>query len=252
MLQIYELKYIPFLMSWIILGAIIFFILFKIPVPYGKFSNTSWRPRIPSQLGWFVMEIISPIAFAYFFLIGDTEKSLVTWMFFLCWVGHYFNRSFIYPFRQQSPARIPLFFVFLAILFNTVNGSINGYYLGSMETYTLGYSSNWNFILGVLLFSVGMVINIKSDNILLKLKSQGNGYQIPNGFLYKYVSCPNYFGEILEWTAFALMTWSWAGLSFMIWTIANLIPRAVKGHRWYHQTFDDYPKKRKIIFPFFF
>ena len=96
-----------------------------------------------------------------------------------------------------------------------------------------------------------MIINIKSDDILMKLrKNYGEGYHSPRGFLYKYVSCPNYLGEILEWMAFAIMTWSLAGLSFMIWTMANLVPRAIKGHQWYHSKFESYPKDRKAIFPF--
>ena len=70
MLQIYE----AILMPWVILGCITFLVLLKIPAPYGKFTKTSWGPMIPSQLGWFVMEIISPVMFAYFLLIGDTDK----------------------------------------------------------------------------------------------------------------------------------------------------------------------------------
>ena len=93
-------------------------------------------------------------------------------------------------------------------------------------------------------------LNIKSDNILLSLRSKSGEYNIPNGFMFKQISFPNYFGEILEWTAFALMTWSLAGLSFMIWTMANLVPRAIAGHKWYKNTFDNYPKNRKAIFPF--
>ena len=248
MLQIYE----AILMPWVILGCITFLVLLKIPAPYGKFTKTSWGPMIPSQLGWFVMEIISPAMFAYFFLIGDTDKNWVMWVFFICWVGHYTNRSIIYPLRQKNPAKMPLSIALFAFLFNVVNGFVNGYFLGSIQSYTIDYLSNWNFILGIILFIVGMRINMKSDTILLNLRSENKGYQIPNGGLFKYVSYPNYFGEILEWTAFALMTWSWAGLSFMIWTMANLVPRAIKGHQWYHQQFHDYPKERKAIFPFFF
>ena len=107
------------------------------------------------------------------------------------------------------------------------------------------------FIIGLLIFFTGMIINVYSDNILFLLRKDGNTkYKIPYGGLFKWVSSPNYFGEILEWTAFALMTWSWAGLSFMIWTMANLVPRAIKGHQWYHDKFESYPKNRKAIFPF--
>ena len=246
MLQIYE----AILMPWIILGCITFLVLLKIPAPYGKFTKTNWGPMIPSQLGWFVMEIISPIMFAYFFLVGNTNKNWVMWVFFICWVGHYTNRSIIYPLRQKNPAKMPLSIALFAFLFNVVNGFLNGYFLGSIQSYTMDYLSNWNFILGIILFLIGMRINMQSDTILLSLRSKNKGYQIPKGGFFKYISYPNYFGEILEWTAFALMTWSWAGLSFMIWTMANLVPRAIKGHQWYHQQFDDYPKDRKAIFPF--
>ena len=246
MLQIYE----AILMPWIILGCITFLVLLKIPAPYGKFTKTNWGPMIPSQLGWFVMEIISPIMFAYFFLVGNTNKNWVMWVFFICWVGHYTNRSIIYPLRQKNPAKMPLSIALFAFLFNVVNGFVNGYFLGSIQSYPIDYLSNWNFILGIILFLIGMRINMQSDTILLSLRSKNKGYQIPKGGFFKYISYPNYFGEILEWTAFALMTWSWAGLSFMIWTMANLVPRAIKGHQWYHQQFDDYPKDRKAIFPF--
>jgi 3-oxo-5-alpha-steroid 4-dehydrogenase 1 len=46
------------------------------------------------------------------------------------------------------------------------------------------------------------------------------------------------------------MTWSLAGFSFMIWTMANLVPRAIAGHKWYKRAFDNYPSNRKAIFPF--
>ena len=112
------------------------------------------------------------------------------------------------------------------------------------------YLLQWNFIFGLILFIVGAFINIKSDNILLKLRTKTGEYKIPNGFMYRYVSFPNYLGEIIEWTAFAIMTWSLAGFSFMIWTMANLVPRAIAGHKWYNKQFEDYPKNRKAIFPF--
>jgi 3-oxo-5-alpha-steroid 4-dehydrogenase 1 len=204
---------------------------------------------IPSQLGWVIMEIMSPIMIGYFFLTGPIEKSLVSYIFLILWLGHYLNRGIIYPIRQKNPSKMPFLIIFLALMFNTINGFINGYYLGFIQAYPLEYVYEWNFILGIILFLVGATINIKSDNILLRLRSNKKGYHIPHGFMYKYVSYPNYLGEIIEWFAFALMTWSLAGLSFAIWTIANLIPRAIAGHKWYNKTFENYPKNRKAILP---
>ena len=91
---------------------------------------------------------------------------------------------------------------------------------------------------------------IKSDEILFNLRKENDGYKIPQNFLYKYISCPNYFGEIIEWAGFAIMVWSLPALSFLLWTMFNLIPRAVAHHKWYHSKFSDYPKERKAVIPF--
>lgn len=73
---------------------------------------------------------------------------------------------------------------------------------------------------------------------------------IPSGGLYRFVSCPNYLGEIIEWSGWALATWSLGGLSFAVWTAANLLPRAISHHKWYRSRFPDYPPKRLAILPF--
>ena len=67
--------------------------------------------------------------------------------------------------------------------------------------------------------------------------------------MFRWVSCPNYFGEIVEWSAWALLTCSLPGLVFAIWTAANLIPRALAYHRWYREEFADYPASRKAVIP---
>jgi hypothetical protein len=53
----------------------------------------------------------------------------------------------------------------------------------------------------------------------------------------------------MMWTGWAVATWSLAGLSFALFTAANLIPRAVSHHRWYRRTFADYPRRRKAVIP---
>ena len=74
-------------------------------------------------------------------------------------------------------------------------------------------------------------------------------YSIPHGGMYRWVSCPNYLGELIEWTGWAVMTWSLAGTSFALFTAANLVPRALSHHRWYRQRFDDYPSDRRAVLP---
>jgi steroid 5-alpha reductase family enzyme len=99
-------------------------------------------------------------------------------------------------------------------------------------------------------FVIGVIINVQSDNILLNLRKPGEtGYKIPEGGLFKYVSCPNHFGEIVEWFGFALMVGSLSAWSFFIWAIVNLVPRALDHHKWYKHKFAEYPQERKAVIP---
>jgi hypothetical protein len=96
-----------------------------------------------------------------------------------------------------------------------------------------------------------MYINQKADNMLIALRTPGEtGYKIPTGWLFEKISCPNLFGELIEWLGFAILCWNLPAFSFFIWTSANLIPRAISHHKWYRQQFADYPADRKAIFPF--
>ena len=100
------------------------------------------------------------------------------------------------------------------------------------------------------MFLLGFAINLQSDSILRSLRKPGEtDYKVPHGGLYRFVSCPNYLGEIVEWSGWALMTWSLPGLAFALYTFANLAPRALKHHRWYQEKFADYPKERKALIP---
>ena len=76
-------------------------------------------------------------------------------------------------------------------------------------------------------------------------KGGKKGYFIPEGGMFRWISCPNFFGEILQWTGFAVMTWSPAALVFALWTFFNLVPRALSHHKWYKSTFPEYPPERK-------
>lgn len=76
------------------------------------------------------------------------------------------------------------------------------------------------------------------------------GYRIPYAGAYRYVSCPNYLGEMVQSGGWALACWSIGGLAFFVWTVANLAPRALSTHRWYRNTFQDYANDRRALVPF--
>jgi 3-oxo-5-alpha-steroid 4-dehydrogenase 1 len=146
---------------------------------------------------------------------------------------------------------MPLFITVSAIFFNLFNAGFNGYYLAELRSYTTDWLTSWQFLVGLPVFAIGFIINFWSDEILMNLRKPGEtGYVIPRGGLFNYVSAPNLFGEILEWTGFAILAWNLPAASFAIWTFANLVPRAVAHHKFYLEKFENYPKERKAVFPF--
>ena len=151
---------------------------------------------------------------------------------------------------------MPLVIMLNAVFFNLVNAGLNGYFLAELSGPNR-YSTDWLAspvtIAGFILFCTGLFVNWKADNMLIHLRKPGEtGYKIPRGFLFRYISSPNLFGEIIEWGGFALMAWNLPALTFAVWTYANLVPRARNHHQWYHSHFDDYPANRKSVFPFLF
>lgn len=238
---------------WIALAVLTFPLLLKIAAPYGRHGQQTRGPTVGNRLGWLLMELPSPIVFAFFFLTAPTARETVNWLLFGFWLMHYTYRSCVFPFRLKTTGkRMPLAILLCGVFFNLVNGFLNGYFLGHLHpSYPGSWTSDPRFILGLLCFLSGMFVNWHSDNILLHLRKPGEtGYRIPAGGLFRYVSSPNYLGEVVEWGGFALMAWSLPALSFFIWTAANLIPRALANHRWYHENFADYPADRKAFIPF--
>ena len=241
-----------FVWGWAALGLAIFILLLFITAPYGRHSRKDWGPNIPNRLGWVIMEFPSLLVFVLCFLLGPNGVQPVTWIFFALYVFHYTNRSIIWPLRTRTSGKqMPLVIALMAVCFNLVNGFINGYYFSAFaRVYTWDWLLDLRFILGFALFAGGAFLNWYSDQILLNLRKGGKqGYFIPEGGLFKWISCPNFFGEILEWTGFAIMTWSPAALAFALWTFFNLVPRALDHHKFYKKAFPDYPPKRKAVVP---
>ena len=245
-------KFFLFVWSWASLGLVVFVLLLFVTAPYGRHSRKDWGPSISNRMGWVIMEFPSLLVFILFFLFGPNEIQPVTWIFFALYVSHYTNRSVIYPWRTRTSGKqMPLVIALMAVCFNLVNGFINGYYFSAFSReYTWEWLVDARFIIGVIVFVGGVFLNWWSDQILLNLRKGGKkGYFIPRGGLFRWVSCPNFLGEIMEWTGFAIMTWSPAALVFALWTFFNLIPRALDHHKWYRANFPEYPPERKAILP---
>lgn len=238
--------------TWIAVAIIVFLVLLKIAAPYGRHTSAKWGAAISNKMGWVIMESTVLVVLSIFIIPNINFISSVSWVMIVFFCLHYFNRSFIFPFRIHTKGKkMPVLIVCSAIFFNMVNGFSLGYYFAHFANYTPAWFSDFRFIAGTILFFSGLYINWKSDNILIHLrKPNETHYVMPEKWLFNYISCPNLFGELIEWLGFAILCWSLPALSFFIWTAANLIPRALAHHRWYKNKFSNYPEKRFAVIPF--
>ena len=240
-----------FLLIWVTIAVITFIYLLYESAPYGRHIKEGWGLNISARLGWIVMESPCVVLMIAYALVVKDQLELIHLIFLFLWLTHYVHRTFVYPFAIKfTNPLMPISIAASAFFFNIINVSIQAYGIFYFTQYTDDWLTSITFILGLVFFTVGMFINIKSDYIMVRLKKEkGPGYHIPDSFLYKYISAPNYFGEIIEWIGWAILTWSISGIVFLVWVLANLFPRAMSHHKWYKNKFENYPKNRKAIIP---
>ncbi|KAH9925747.1 uncharacterized protein B0H18DRAFT_1094842 [Fomitopsis serialis] len=211
---------------------------------------------------WIVFELVIPSALIWTYVRSPLSGGITpplspthpsTFVVLLV-VVHYINRAIISPLRS---------------------------YLSSPESqaYLANAFSRPLFWAGVGLWALGLVGNVVHDEILLDIRrnnkstlkpkdaadeqpgSDATGkrvnkperYEIPYGYLYRYISYPNYLSEWIEWLGFGLaaaLLPSFASPGeflatlapphfFFINEIVLMLPRAYRGHIWYHTRFPD-------------
>jgi len=186
----------------------------------------------------------------------------------------------MYPFIAK-PGAVSLLVVIASFVCNALTAYLISSFISDEGIYPTEWLYDPRFIIGTIMFLSGYYINRRSDNILTNLRrakeekvdkdeetdalleAKDDGpelkyvnphtkkvYYVPKGFLFEYVSCSNYFGEILIWLGFALLTFSLEALALFLLTFGNLVPRALRYHKFYLDHFPNYPQDRKAVIPF--
>jgi len=221
-----------------------------VAAPYGRYHDERalgmrWGCLVNARLAWCVQEAPS-FVFAVLALPKARNRALLA-MF----TAHYANRALVFPLRLRGGKPTPLGVALSAFLFTSVNGWLQATYFAVAE-----YPDDWlrslPFLVGLVVFVVGAAVNVQSDAALRDLRRKRDtgvdtGYAIPRGGCFEYVSCANYFGEILEWSGFAIASgFAYPPLAFVLCTCCNLVPRALTHHQWYLTKFkDEYPTHRR-------
>jgi protein-S-isoprenylcysteine O-methyltransferase Ste14 len=222
-----------------------------VTAPYGRHQRPGFGPSLDARLGWFVMELPAALVFALVYARGAHALDAAPLALLALWQAHYLQRSLVFPLLMRAGnKRNSLLTVALSFAFNCANGGLNALAVSHLAPYPAGWLADPRLLAGVSIFALGMWINLRADAALRRLRAPGeSGYKIPRGGLFEVVTSPNYLGEIIEWCGWALASWSAAGAAFALFTVCNLVPRAVAHRRWYRERFPDYPPERRAVIP---
>lgn len=245
--------------------------------PYGKFASSSYGIEMDPRVGWFLMEIMATVSFIYFYIQGPQAFRPVPLMFAGLFLLHYANRGFYFPFNIRVHKGTKASFSWLVVVSGVFVTSLHGY-LNAQWYSRFAEFLDWDWLctptclLGLVLYEVGFWSTIHCEYIMRHLRSTDASfstateivtntgasfpavpiprYKIPKGFLFNYVTSPQYFTELIAFFGWAMMTRNPAGAVIFCISAANLIPRAMQSHEWYKNKFEDYPQSRKILIPF--
>lgn len=246
-----------FLIVMAVLALGVFVALHFFEAGYGYLFDRRYGPPVSNKIGWVAMESPVFILMAVLWAASDRMMQTGPLALFLLFEAHYFQRSFIFPLLMRGQSKMPLGIVLMGMTFNTLNALMQGgwiFYIAPESYYADWFSKPYIWIGGAI-FLAGMAVNLHSDRIIRRLRRPGDRrHYIPRGGMFRCVSSANYFGEVMEWTGFAVASWSWAGAVFAWWTLANLAPRAASLYRRYEQEFGQEftSLKLKRIIPFIY
>ena len=254
------------------------FTRYVIVAPFGRHvpKQHHWwlGPKLQARMSWFLFECPNLIWSWYYSSTWyqhkssiESEKYIVSTndILMVLFTLHYVNRDIIYPLRMNPDSqKVPLLVTVSAAVITTWNGYLQCFYLAKIrQDFPLSLSPSVRNIqtwMGIGFFFLGMWINLHSDGVLRNLrrskqdmksqesKHQNNhhAYYIPHSPWFTYISCPNFFGEIIEWLGFAMASqFSLPSVAFLVYTASNLIPRGIAHHQWYQKIFEDYPSERR-------
>lgn len=242
----------------IVLAVIVFCALQRVTPGYGITFNNKWGPSISNKVGWVLMEAPVFIAMLAIWLSSPRRGEPALIVMASIFELHYFQRSFVFPLLMKGKSRMPLSIIFSGVVFNLLNAYMIGgwlFYVAPAGMYETSWLYGPLFILGTIIFLTGMGINLNSDHIIRSLRKPGDTrHYIPRGGMFRYVTCANYLGELTEWLGYAILTWSPGGAVFVIWTFANLAPRAKATHKRYIKEFgSEYESlSRRYLLPYIY
>jgi 3-oxo-5-alpha-steroid 4-dehydrogenase 1 len=227
-----------------------------VPGAYGRFASNKMGVNLNPKLGWWLMEIPATVSFFWFYLQGPRAAEAVPLFLALVWTIHYGNRGWFFPLSIRvvpgKKASFSITVMALGMFVTALHGYLNATWFTSLGAHlTNAWFSDPRFLLGLAVYAIGYGTILRSEYIVRHLRdTPGTDYRIPYGGAYRWVSSPQYLGELTAWAGFSIMTWGLPGVMIFLISAGNLVPRAFQTHKWYREKFPDYPAERKVIIPY--
>jgi len=111
---------------------------------------------------------------------------------------------------------------------------------------------------GIVLNAVGQLGNLYHHWLLAAMRPTKGGaeesskYVVPSGGMFRYVTAPHYFFELLSWLGIAAVTQHLNSFLVVADMLSYLAGRSFATTRWYNAKFKNYPAERKHLIPFIF
>jgi len=223
---------------------------------------------IGPQIGWktvYIFEYLGPIVIYALFYYGSSSiygtqaysskghHSLFQKILFVCWMFHFVKREletlFVHRFGNDT---MPLVNLWKNCSYYWVSATAIAFTINHPNFESSKIFSTFQQA-GFILFVLGELGNGIAHLQLRYLRRENTRERrIPNGFLFEFVSCPNYTMEILLWIGFSLMCSCWTSWLFTCVGAIQMLFWAKKKHQRYRKEFPNYPKHRKALIPFIY
>jgi len=228
-------------------------------------QSTIYVKDLGAQIAWrtvFLVEYFGPILIhliiytlrPYVYPSAPKEPSelqtITFWLIILHFVKRELETLFVHRF---SAATMPLRNIFKnSFHYWILSGVLVAAFIYAPSSATAKAANPLLLYPGLALYTVGELVNFQCHLTLMGLRSSGGTERgIPQGALFRLVTCPNYLTEIISWVGVYLVSGlSWGLLIFLVVAAAQMALWAKKKERRYRKEFGDkYKKKRFTMLP---
>jgi hypothetical protein len=173
----------------------------RLRLPYGKFRTGA---GVNSRAGLALAYATPVFVYIVLWVEGGSPGTLYHLVVFGAFLFHFLRRifevSFVNSYSRPTPLRA---LMIIAFLYGGVAASCAFFQVRTFRQPT----SQPIFILGILIFAFGEVLNGYHHWLLARLRPLGvRIYVVPRHGLFGWAACPHYLGEILSFVGYAMMS----------------------------------------------